>query len=705
MSNPAFRRALVSLSHPLSIGGIVLLLLNDHLWRKVAPSWLTGKLGDAAWLVFAPFLLALGMAWVWPRREALVGRVSIIGTGLIFALAKGVPFFNALTIEVLERLNGWSNSLRVDPTDLLVLPALALAGWIWSRSAQRVPAYRSGVLAVLAVLVTAGSSPAVYPTGVQRLSEVQGVLYTRDYHSRDGGLTWQDGGDLELDIYSTHYQVWQVIDPANERVRYQLTPGGLSIDRSDDGGQTWRSDFNLSGDEARIAALTNSPYMDLGPFDAVLHRASGNLIVAMGLEGVLVRLPYGEWRWVAVGNLSVPELKRLDQIAALIGDELWLGGVLLALIVSTLTLRFNLWAIIKTVFAVAGWGVLVFVWVYWIGVYSYRGDEIAFKLLTLGLVLLTIWQSRGPRWRRIALGVAWLALEAWGVSGLFFERYGGGLFQFGLGLILSAASIALGLRLRRRPRTPTALIGFLSVISVVLMGGWCLWAAYLLQFRTWPDVDRLASNLLTAFGAATVGLTLASALVWAKFKRDIWLILWGIWLVWGGTLAVRYTGYAWGLGTLALAGISPGVIALSRKRGILDRVVKVLVVLGWIGWAATLIVFQPALPGNNLTYIDGPLVAVPLLLLGAVLIGPRQAAQAYRQQPRTLIPILSLGAVGVMAYALPYGLWVRGGIPFYTAATFYALALTAAVVAGGGLYLRRMNRQPANTDMDGTFGR
>ncbi len=60
--NLSFRRALVSLSHPLSIAAIGLLLFNDHLWRKVAPSWLTGKIGDFAWLIFAPFLLAAGVA-------------------------------------------------------------------------------------------------------------------------------------------------------------------------------------------------------------------------------------------------------------------------------------------------------------------------------------------------------------------------------------------------------------------------------------------------------------------------------------------------------------------------------------------------------------------------------------------------------------------------------------------------------------------
>jgi len=693
MSNSAFRRALASLSHPLSIAAIVVLLLNDHVWRKVSPSWLTGKLGDAAWLVFAPFLLAALIAWVWPKREDLVGRVSIIGTGLIFGLAKGVPFFNALVVEMLERTNGWSNSLLVDPTDLLVLPALGLAWWIWSHSANRVPANRSGVLVVLAVLVTAGSSPAMYPTGIQRLGEVNGIIYTCDFHSRDGGLTWEEGGDTELPMYSGHYGPWQMVNPLNARVVHRFMPG-VSIDRSDDGGVTWHSDFNLGGEEARVASLSKG-YLAVGPFDAVLHRASGNLIVAMGLEGVLVRPSSGEWRWVTVGSFSVPELKRFDRIAALIGNELWLGVALFALIVATLTLRFSLRSIIKTVFALVLIGVWLVAWVYWIGVYAFASEGLVFKFLTLALVGLTIWKSAGPRWRRGLLIGAWLVLELWGASGIFFERYGGGMFQFLFGLVLAGVSIAIGLSLKRRPRSDTGLIGFLSVVSVVLIGGWCVWAYYSHQSTTWPDVTRSTAVLTLAFMAATVGLTLLSMVAWAKLKRDVWSILWLVWLMWCLALTMKDGLYVWGAATLALAAISLGVVALGRKRAVLDQVVKVLVILGWIGWAATLIVFKPALPGNNLTYMDGSLFVVPPLVLGALLIGPRQIVMAYRQQRRALTAILLLGVGGVGLYVLPYGLWARGGIPFYTSATFYAVALTVALVVGGQFYVRRLDTPPA----------
>ena len=61
-SNPAFWRALHSLAHPVSLAAVALLLFNDHWLRWHYPSWLTGKLGDFTWLVFAPFIAAL----LWP---------------------------------------------------------------------------------------------------------------------------------------------------------------------------------------------------------------------------------------------------------------------------------------------------------------------------------------------------------------------------------------------------------------------------------------------------------------------------------------------------------------------------------------------------------------------------------------------------------------------------------------------------------------
>jgi hypothetical protein len=39
-----------------------------------------------------------------------------------------------------------------------------------------------------------------------------------------------------------------------------------------------------------------------GPFDAVVDPATSNLVVAMGLQGSLLRTPSGRWSWVAIGD-------------------------------------------------------------------------------------------------------------------------------------------------------------------------------------------------------------------------------------------------------------------------------------------------------------------------------------------------------------------------------------------------------------------
>jgi peptidoglycan/LPS O-acetylase OafA/YrhL len=102
---------------------------------------------------------------------------------------------------------------------------------------------------------------------------------------------------------------------------------GQSIERSSDGGQTWQPDFNLGGEEARIRVLDDTFYWPLGPFDAVVQRSSGNVVVAMGREGVLVRTATGVWQWASVGPYAVTELNRVDRVVALLSDEIRLALV------------------------------------------------------------------------------------------------------------------------------------------------------------------------------------------------------------------------------------------------------------------------------------------------------------------------------------------------------------------------------------------
>ncbi|WP_395854284.1 hypothetical protein [Cystobacter fuscus] len=141
--------------HPLVLGAVAVLILNDHLLKARWPSWWTGKLSDVAGLAMFPLLLqalwehvsARGERSFRPSRTVLVGCVVL--TALCFSAIKVWPLAGA----------GWQWGLGVlqwpfhllqallsgrpippvlpvahtlDVTDLLTLPALLVSlmlGW------------------------------------------------------------------------------------------------------------------------------------------------------------------------------------------------------------------------------------------------------------------------------------------------------------------------------------------------------------------------------------------------------------------------------------------------------------------------------------------------------------------------------------------------------------------------------------------------
>lgn len=136
------------LLHPLVVTAVALLALNDHWGKAAVPGWVTGKLSDVAGLAFFPLLLQAG--WEVARRarpstRALAGAVA--ATALVFTLVKVWPPAAALYrcgLGLLQwpvhALVAWAGerplpghrhvALAMDATDLLALPALALA-WRW----------------------------------------------------------------------------------------------------------------------------------------------------------------------------------------------------------------------------------------------------------------------------------------------------------------------------------------------------------------------------------------------------------------------------------------------------------------------------------------------------------------------------------------------------------------------------------------------
>ena len=122
------------LLHPIALGSIALLLINDHYLKLHHPSWVTGKLSDVAGLVFFPLLLA---AIVRVRVET-----AAVATAIVFALVKTVPAATEIyrhglgLVQLAIGGDGTPVEAVTDPSDLLALPFVLLAIVIARRCEQ-----------------------------------------------------------------------------------------------------------------------------------------------------------------------------------------------------------------------------------------------------------------------------------------------------------------------------------------------------------------------------------------------------------------------------------------------------------------------------------------------------------------------------------------------------------------------------------------
>lgn len=227
---------------------------------------------------------------------------------------------------------------------------------------KRPPVWVLGpVFLILAALACDDGPPPL--TGITCLEkQADGTIVAPDsyasYSSADGGFTWKSNPPLSPDplkdcakIYQTHIPP-TLPDPTNLSTLYRFNPE-ISIEKSTDGGQTWNREVDLSGTEARTVYYMSKRYDGAnfvsGPVDALFDEKSGNLVVAMGYEGVLVRTPQGRWGWVTVGKYSRADMRDLSITLPLISDQLWMAvfiGIVLAGTLPTLARGINFWLLL-----------------------------------------------------------------------------------------------------------------------------------------------------------------------------------------------------------------------------------------------------------------------------------------------------------------------------------------------------------------------
>ncbi len=289
----------VPLTHPVFSAALLLVCVNALILQPNSPSWLSGKLGDAAWIIVAPLLVASFFVWLAPESDRRkLGLASIFLTGIIFSLLKTVPALNQLTSRAFFSLFQLPLKLALDPSDLLVLPFIGLAWLVWN-SHYRPPAsgwLRLGALG-LAMLALVADSPAPQSIGFTCLIAKDNRIYAfreslyRAYfsgeesiiwlfYSTDGGLTWtRDDQAIDTKKETCSPQIsWPVTSSLASGLEYDFVPG-KGIYTSHDNGKTL-----VFGQE--VGQVTGV-YQD---------QSTGNVIFTAGREGVIVHTPDDQWQ-------------------------------------------------------------------------------------------------------------------------------------------------------------------------------------------------------------------------------------------------------------------------------------------------------------------------------------------------------------------------------------------------------------------------
>lgn len=271
------------LGRPWFFVAVVVLALNDHVFKGAWPGWVTGKLSDVAGVLVVATLAAVLTGPTW----------GMVLAGLGFVALKTIPG----VAEAVSPLLGGGVVLR-DPSDLIALAVLPPLWWLVrherpARAARTRRAWQAIGL-VAAVLVTTATSPRP-EDGVHQ------VVYSGDaflvrlstqhraslvYASRDGGRTWTaEAGSYPSVFYG---QTDGSRSCAADGVCYRIEQdgSGCRITRVD--GIAWQGSDPLPG------GCPARSFIAVDPDD------SSRAVSLAGSEGLAYRDAAGRWTYVGI---------------------------------------------------------------------------------------------------------------------------------------------------------------------------------------------------------------------------------------------------------------------------------------------------------------------------------------------------------------------------------------------------------------------
>ena len=280
----------------MTIVALGVLLLNDLLLKALWPgSWFTGKLSDLAWLVFALPLLAWGVPlWVWGRAVA-----------------------NASVLRWL-----WG---------LLVVGITALGSVACVSDPHEVGVVRLGI-------ADDGSIVALTHEGDYSRRGYGGAGY---YGSVDGGLTWNSLGDFTISSKShselAEWHDWRDVSEDTPRGTYTLNgPDVILVDLDGRRQVAYSTAYLLEDGNAWILRMATTRHGDgrilvSEPKGLIYDETSGNLVLAMEIQGVVVGTPGGEWAEVAAGRFQPADFRFTTKTLMLLTHAgFWITALTLA---------------------------------------------------------------------------------------------------------------------------------------------------------------------------------------------------------------------------------------------------------------------------------------------------------------------------------------------------------------------------------------
>ena len=332
------QRAVSALTHPITVTALATLLLNDIVLKRLWPdAWVTGKLSDLAWMVFVPPLLAYLLSLTGLRRnhpgvERAVFATSYVGMPLLYAAFNTVEPVHNVILGGLSLVGGGRAGSPLDATDSLVIPfAMAIAFWVWNRTPVHAGAVRARLVLLTSAAAVIASVATSYPEPDLGIVDLQsrhggaiaavrslGGYSNRVFESADGGSTWSVV-ESSLEAFRDLRASCTADTPTGAYCIHGTDI--VNIDRHGVSDVVYSAAYMEGKGNLRLQEIMTTDIEDRiatkGLTDIAYEPLSGNIIVAMGLQGVLVGTPDGEWRRVRVGPYEPTDFSFIGRILPL----------------------------------------------------------------------------------------------------------------------------------------------------------------------------------------------------------------------------------------------------------------------------------------------------------------------------------------------------------------------------------------------------